>query len=839
MASRVISIKVVYENREALVAARAQAVANKAVADAAKASAMAAQKLATEEQKTAKASAQAALAQQKLAASMQQSKEKADSHSRSFGSLIAYTAKLYVSFQLVSKATNLVTNEISSAFSSAYEMQKSLTLLGAAGNLTGEGMASIRQAIHQLATEIPVSQEEISKGALELTRMGYTGQDLENVLGSVSKAALVMGTSVADAGEAVFTASNVFGFTSSQAEEVAAKLVYAANASALSLTQVGVSLNYTAGTAKTAGADLETVLAMMATLKNLGIGASTIGTSLRTFFRELSVGGKAAKAIGGDIKSLGLEETFKRFKELDPTKFPDLFTKQASSALQLFQAELQKTGNQYETFLTQLTGGGAETDFKTVLERFGKDLPGSVQLFKNSLTELADSILAGPIGESFGTLLRFLAKTNADMALETAVNKEWARQYNKNKLPDGTSPGTQDIETIRRRIEADFKFKQDTRGQLSREDAATLDAKEAEEAKKLADALAGNKKDSVKKALEDLIADYKKWQEQIENMELHGHAQDVELTKKKLLEYATQFEKMGDLGSANSALREYNSLLKDQAKELTAVHKAALAVGKAAGDKTEMAWAEALKRANMDLRTTTLQIEGLGEAITGKEWGKIGDLETSLDSLSKLYYILGQDDKVEKINQLKTALEDLKNSSGLYAPDWKTRFVEMATGIDMATLAVNNLNGAVDALSSKLGNDLVSSIAGVKTAYVEWGEIGKQIAVSLIVDLIKLSIRFAILQLIAAANPAAGSFLAFAGNQLGGKFASGGTKTVRQPTNLLVGEAGKETVTVTPRSRVNRDNGGSSIVVNINGDVYGAEKFNEAVAIANKRKSYV
>jgi TP901 family phage tail tape measure protein len=811
MASRVISIKVVYENREALVAARAQAIANKAVADAARASALAAQKLATEEQKTAKASAQAALAQQKLATSLQQTKDKADSQSRSFASLITYTAKLYGSFQLVSKTVGLVSNEMSLAFSSAYRLQQSMTLLGAAGSLTAEQMASVRGTIHDLSRAFPVAQEEVAQGALELVRMGYTGKELENVLGAVTKASIIMGSSVADAGQAMFTASNIFGYTSTQAEEVA-----------LSLQQIGVAMNYTAGTAKTAGVALEPVLAMMATLRNLGVGASTIGTSMRTFFRELSAGGKAVKAIGGDINSLGLAETLNRFSKLDPRTFADLFSKPASSALQLFQSEILKTGNSYEKFMEQLTGEGAQKAFDEASKRFGQDLPGAVQLFRNAMTELADAVSnGGVIGKpliglvnTFTDLAQRLSLLNKVVASpfdsmrklsETAILQNLAAQNpGFGPLPAGFNPNTGKSAY--------------TPGESKGLPKEAADAEEA---------------------IKALEAAYKKWQNQIENMELKGHAQDVELTKKQYLSYAAQFEKLGEIGSANDALRERLSLIKDQSKELEKVHKAAIALGEAAGDATEAAWGEALKQANMDLRTTALRIDELGAGITGNEWGKLGELQGGLESLSKLYFLLGQEDKVEKIEQLQTALKDLAKSSALFAPEWGTRFMEMATGIDMATLAVNNLNGAADSLSSKLSNDLVSSVAGVKTAYIEWGEIGKQIAVKLIADLISLSIRFAVLQAITATNPAAGSFLAFAGNQFGGKFASGGTKTVRQPTSFLAGEAGKEKVTVTPRSRVNRDNGGGDIIVQINGDVYGAEKFNEAVAVANKRKVYV
>lgn len=827
MASRVISIKVVYENREALVAARAQAVANKAVADAARASALAAQKLATEEQKTAKAAAQAGLAQQKLAMSMQQAKEKADSQSRSFGSLIAYTAKLYSSFQLVSKATNLVTNEISLAFSSAYKLQQSMTLLGAAGSLTSVQMDSVRATIHSLSSAFPIVQEEVAKGALELVRMGYTGKDLEDVLGAVTKASVIMGTSVAEAGEAMFTASNIFGFTSEQATEVAAKLTYAANASALSLQEVGTALGYTAGQAKTAGVGLEPVLAMMATLRNLGVKASTIGTSMRTFFRELSAGGKAVKAIGGDINSLGLVETLQRFQQLDPKKLSSLFSKPASSALQLFQAELSKTGNQYETFLTQLTGSGAQKAFDEAASRFGKDLPGAVQLFRNSLTELADSITnGGVVGSALIALVNSLTAISKALSL---INKyalhpfKAAAEFSEKAVLDSQAKFAPGVGPV----PAGFDPTTGKSAYIPKPSVST-NAMSSED------------------ALKALVLAYKKWQEQIDNMKLRGHAQDIELTKKKLLEYATQFEKLGDLGTANSALREYNSLIKDQTKAATKAEKATEDLFKAQKALNDAHRAASNKEAAQDLRALQITLEGLGETLAGPEWQTLNQLQIDLAGLSAYYGMLGQEDKVARIEQLAKSMEDLKNNSTFSGQfqKWANQLQEFSLQAEAAKTIISGIESGISQLSTGLAENLVGAISGAKTAFVDFGDIFKGVVIQMIAQMTQVLIRMAALRLALAvfggplAATPVGDFTASAFSNVA---ASGMTKTVRQPTPFFAGEAGKETVTITPRSRVNRDNGGGGgdIIVQINGDVYGAEKFNEAVAIANKRKSYV
>ena len=836
MASRVISIKVVYENREALVAARAQAIANKAVADAARASALAAQKLATEEQKTAKASAQAALAQQKLASSLQQTKDKADSQSRSFASLIAYTAKLYGSFQLVSKTVGLVSNEMRLAFSSAYKLQQSMTLLGAAGNLTADQMVAIRANIHSLSAAFPVAQEEVAKGALELTRMGYTGKELENVLGAVTKASVIMGTSVEDTGQAVFTASNIFGYASSQADEVAAKLTYAANASALSLQQIGVALNYTAGTAKTAGVALDPVLAMMATLRNLGVGASTIGTSMRTFFRELSAGGKAVKAIGGDINSLGLSETLERFSKLDPRTFANLFSKPASSALQLFQADLRKTNSEFMELWGNIGGDAAKKSAEDAASRFGQDLPGAIQKFQNALTTFADGLLSGKTGEALTFLVNKLTEATNLLGAVTGVThggglhpgmspEELAAQFDVpgfanpiRKTANAVNPGSFTVPSGYNPTSGTY----DTSG---------------------ADEIAANA-EKQKKAIEDLEKAYKAWQLQIENMELKGHAQDVDLTKKQYLDYAKQFEKLGEIGSANAALREHNSLIKDQEKALTQAEKATEALMRQQKALADAARAASAKQAAEDLRALQINLEALGSTLAGPEWATLSQLQVDLAGLSAYYGTLGQEDKVAQIQQLAVAMEELRNNSTFSGKfvQWGNQLKEFSLEAEAAKTLIGGLESGVQQLSEGLANNLVGAIGGVKTATVDFGEIFKGVMIQLVAQMTQVLIRMAAMRLALAVfgGPVAAAPIGdFGVSAFSNVAASGMTKTVRQPTPFLAGESGKETVTITPRARVNRANSGGDIVVNINGDVYGAEKFNEAVAVANKRKAYV
>ena len=65
-------------------------------------------------------------------------------------------------------------------------------------------------------------------------------------------------------------------------------------------------------------------------------------------------------------------------------------------------------------------------------------------------------------------------------------------------------------------------------------------------------------------------------------------------------------------------------------------------------------------------------------------------------------------------------------------------------------------------------------------------------------------------------------------------YASGFEGTISQPTMIQVGEEGAEEVSIKPRAKMSAGSDKGGLTVTINGDVYGEEKFMEAVREAHE-----
>jgi hypothetical protein len=357
--------------------------------------------------------------------------------------------------------------------------------------------------------------------------------------------------------------------------------------------------------------------------------------------------------------------------------------------------------------------------------------------------------------------------------------------------------------------------------------------------------LCGDDTDKQAEAVKALKDSYQKWREELEWLNLTGHSEDLEKTKKSLAEYAAKFKALGELGDANSALRARNEILADQEKAIIDADKAAQALLDTWAKSMKEFDAAVLAEANEGLKALSINLEGLGNVLAGDEWGEFEALAQKLAELREYYGALGDEDKVARIDALARAMGKLEDNS-TWSGVWKARgreLEEFSLQAETARVGMGAMDSSIQLLSQGLAENLVGAITNTKTAFVDFGDIAKQILISLTAELIKMLALMAAMKIIkgiglgaaaAATGGAAAPVVAGAGF-----VASGIDKVVRTPTAFVTGEAGAERVTVTPRARINRDNGGGGVTVVIQGDVYGAEKFNEAVATANRKVQYV
>lgn len=183
-----------------------------------------------------------------------------------------------------------------------------ITGAAAKAGATAEEMEMMRQKASQFGADFPISATKAAEGMDRLAAAGYDANQVVGVMPSVITAAVASGEDLATTSDVVSNALNIWnlkqGDIASNAMRVADVVQMAANKSSLSMNDFGVAMQYAGAPAATLNVSIEQLSTAMAIMKNNGIEASTIGTSLRSIFTRLS---SPPKEAANAIAQLGIQ----------------------------------------------------------------------------------------------------------------------------------------------------------------------------------------------------------------------------------------------------------------------------------------------------------------------------------------------------------------------------------------------------------------------------------------------------------------------------------------------------------------------------------------------------
>lgn len=183
-----------------------------------------------------------------------------------------------------------------------------ITGAAAKAGATAEEMEMMRQKASQFGADFPISATQAAEGMDRLAAAGYDANQVVGVMPSVITAAVASGEDLATTSDVVSNALNIWnlkqGDIAANAARVADVVQMAANKSSLGMADFGVAMQYAGAPAATLNVSIEQLATAMAIMKNNGIEASTIGTSLRSVFSRLS---EPPKPAAEAIAELGLQ----------------------------------------------------------------------------------------------------------------------------------------------------------------------------------------------------------------------------------------------------------------------------------------------------------------------------------------------------------------------------------------------------------------------------------------------------------------------------------------------------------------------------------------------------
>lgn len=189
----------------------------------------------------------------------------------------------------------------SAAVTAAADFEQSQNILQANLGASSTQMQKLSDLAKQLGMNTSFSAQDASMAMVELAKAGLsTSQILDGAVAASMALAATEGMDLGQASVYMANAMAMFGIKAKDASKVADILAAGSAASTASVEGLAAGLKYVGSTAKGVDVSLLDTVTALAALNNVGLDASTAGTSLNRFLLGLlPKSEKAAKAMAG------------------------------------------------------------------------------------------------------------------------------------------------------------------------------------------------------------------------------------------------------------------------------------------------------------------------------------------------------------------------------------------------------------------------------------------------------------------------------------------------------------------------------------------------------------
>lgn len=164
------------------------------------------------------------------------------------------------------------------------QMDRVLAVSGA----TRQEFSKLNAQAKQLGADTSFSAREAADGMYQLSTAGFSAQEVMRTIPGTLDLAAASGTDLASAAELQATALRGFGLAAGDAGRVADALTVTVNRSAVEMFDLSDSLKYIAPVARATGQSMESMLAALGLMGNVGVKGTQAGTTLRTALVRLT-----------------------------------------------------------------------------------------------------------------------------------------------------------------------------------------------------------------------------------------------------------------------------------------------------------------------------------------------------------------------------------------------------------------------------------------------------------------------------------------------------------------------------------------------------------------------
>ena len=224
---------------------------------------------------------------------------------------------------------------ISSAIETMNAFEAANSRLAAVLGTSVKNIKGLTDAALELGRRTQYTASEVTDLQTELAKLGFTESEIKAMQEPVLKFAAAVGTDLASAAARAGATMRGFGLTAEETGDMLTTMAVSTSKSALSFEYLDNTLGKLVPVTRAFGLDTKATIALLGTLANAGIDASSAQTALRRIMQELADGSsKLNSTLGQQPRTMDdVLRAIKKLKEegIDLTKAFDLVGDRAAS----------------------------------------------------------------------------------------------------------------------------------------------------------------------------------------------------------------------------------------------------------------------------------------------------------------------------------------------------------------------------------------------------------------------------------------------------------------------------------------------------------------------------
>jgi len=177
---------------------------------------------------------------------------------------------------------------IKDSFNVIKDFQQAQANLASVLGVNVDQMKALTNQAKELGATTRFTASQVSELQLELAKLGFTQQQINDMTPATLALAEATGTELANAAAVAGSTLNGFGLAAKDTQRVVDVMAKSFSSSSLDMEKFKVGMAAVAPVAKTMGFSIEQTTAMLGSLTDSGLDASTAGTSLRNMMLEAS-----------------------------------------------------------------------------------------------------------------------------------------------------------------------------------------------------------------------------------------------------------------------------------------------------------------------------------------------------------------------------------------------------------------------------------------------------------------------------------------------------------------------------------------------------------------------